>query len=177
MYLFLLWFLFKGNENQYLFLWRFVWCHKDFRGLIETAGSDPVVSLKLRDPIPQTHWHHGIQSSGLIDNTGSGPAVSRKQWISLRLSNCFTRISKSDPAVSLKLWEPIPRSHWDRGIRSRGLNWDRGIQTLQLLFRFSRRILSHMQNGFSPWIRVLGGLFAEKNRGSKISWHCPFKRW
>jgi hypothetical protein len=28
---------------------------KDFRGLVETAGSDPVVSLKPRDSIPLSH--------------------------------------------------------------------------------------------------------------------------
>jgi hypothetical protein len=39
----------------------------------------------------------------------------------------------------------------------------------------SRRIGSRIQQGFSPWIRVQGVLFDEKNRSSKISWHCPFK--
>jgi hypothetical protein len=29
--------------------------------------------------------------------------------------------------------------------------------------------------GCSPWIRALGGIVGwKKNRGSKISWHCPF---
>jgi hypothetical protein len=32
-----------------------------------------------------------------------------------------------------------------------------------------------MRNGFSPWIRALGGIvWWKKNRGSKISWQCPF---
>jgi hypothetical protein len=30
-------------------------------------------------------------------------------------------------------------------------------------------------NGFSPWIRALGRIIWWKNRGAKISWHCPFK--
>jgi hypothetical protein len=42
--------------------------------------------------------------------------------------------------------------------------------------RFSRRIRSHLRNGFRPWIRALGGIVWWENRGSKISWHCPFKR-
>jgi hypothetical protein len=41
---------------------------------------------------------------------------------------------------------------------------------LPLSKRFARRILSHMRNGFSPWIRALGGDdWWKKNRGSKIS--------
>jgi hypothetical protein len=32
-----------------------------------------------------------------------------------------------------------------------------------------------MRNGFSPWVRALGGVDWWKNRRSKISWQCPFK--
>jgi hypothetical protein len=38
----------------------------------------------------------------------------------------------------------------------------------------SWRIRSRIKKGFSPWIRAQLVLFDEKNRGSKISWHCPF---
>jgi hypothetical protein len=38
----------------------------------------------------------------------------------------------------------------------------------------TRRIRSRIQKG--PWIRGQGVLF-EKNRRSKISWHCPFVPW
>jgi hypothetical protein len=31
-----------------------------------------------------------------------------------------------------------------------------------LLKRLSRRIRSHMRNGFSPWVRALGGVDCEK---------------
>jgi hypothetical protein len=41
--------------------------------------------------------------------------------------------------------------------------------------RFSRRIRSHMRNGFRPWTRALGGIVWWKNRGSKISYSCSFK--
>jgi hypothetical protein len=34
-----------------------------------------------------------------------------------------------------------------------------------------------MQNSFSPWIRGPRGTVKRKNRGSKISWHCPFHRY
>jgi hypothetical protein len=140
MYLFLLWFPFKGNETQYSFSWRFPRCHKDSRGLIETAGFDPAVSLTLRDLIPRSHWNRGIWSRSLIE------------------------IALTDPAVSLRPRNPIPR-----------LNRNRGIWTLQRLSGFSRLIRSHMQNGFSPWIRALGGNVWWNNRGWKISWHCPCK--
>jgi hypothetical protein len=99
-----------------------------------------------------------------------------------------------DSAVSLKPPKPLPRSHWNRRSRFRGLidtkestsavslkprkqlpqshlgRWRRQFQTI-----ISWRFQSRMWNGFSPWIRALGGLIDEKNRGSKISWHCPFK--
>jgi hypothetical protein len=35
---------------------------------------------------------------------------------------------------------------------------------------------SRIQKGSSPWIRGLGDIVWWKNRGSKISWLCPFKR-
>jgi hypothetical protein len=65
-FLFLLWF--KGNESQQPFLQKYLWCHKirglikttesKHGGVIETAGSDPAVSLKPwylipRDTIPR----------------------------------------------------------------------------------------------------------------------------
>jgi hypothetical protein len=70
------------------------------------------------------------------------------------------------------LWREVNRSHWNRGIRFRGLIETAGSE---LCKRLSRRKRSHMQNGFRPWIRALGGIVWWKNRGSKISWHCPFK--
>jgi hypothetical protein len=40
----------------------------------------------------------------------------------------------------------------------------------------SQRIRSRIKKGFSPWIRGPGGIiWWKKTRGSKISWHCPFK--
>jgi hypothetical protein len=50
-------------------------------------------------------------------------------------------------------------------------HWDRGNQFWRFPNRISRRIRSHMRNVFSPWIRWVDRW---KNRGSKISWHCPF---
>jgi hypothetical protein len=121
MYLFLLWFPFKGNESQYSFLWRFL----------------------------RSIWDRGIRSR------------SFKETMNLIETIEF---SPKNFEVGSRGLDPFPRSHWNRGIR-----------TLKRLSRFSR-IRSHMQNGFSPCIRALRGIvWWKKNRGSKISWHCPFK--
>jgi hypothetical protein len=40
--------------------------------------------------------------------------------------------------------------------------------------RIAPRIRIYMQNRFRPWIKGPRGTFNEKNRGSKISWYCPF---
>jgi hypothetical protein len=60
---------------------------------------------------------------------------------------------------------PLPLSHWDYGIfnknvkvNSRGVIDTADLKLFKRLSRFSRRIRSHMWNGFSPWIRALGGI-------------------
>jgi hypothetical protein len=90
-------------------------------------------------------------------------------FLSVKRSRGFNNTAESASVVSVRLWNllqkcscRILRSHWDLGKR---LSW------------ISRRILSHMRNSFSPWIRALGKIvWWKKNRGSKISWHCPFKK-
>jgi hypothetical protein len=44
-------------------------------GLIETAGSYPVVSLKLLDPIPRSQLHRQIGSRGFNNTAESASAV------------------------------------------------------------------------------------------------------
>jgi hypothetical protein len=123
MYLFLRWFPFKGNENQYSFLKGFPRYHKI-----------SAVSLRPRDPIPWSHWDRGNRFPGLIET------------------------AETDSAVSLRPRKPIPRSHWDRWIWFRGLIETAGFKLCTRLSQFSRRKRSHMQNGFWPWIRALGGI-------------------
>jgi hypothetical protein len=68
----------------------------------------------------------------------------------------------------LRPWKPIPRSHWDRGNRFRGLIETAGSELCKWLSRFSRRKRSHMQNGFRPWVRALGGIvWWKKTEGRK----------
>jgi hypothetical protein len=95
------------------------------RGFVDTAGSDPAVSLTTR-----CQWHCWICFRCLIDTMES-----------------LTQIFKSDSESELFQW----------------------------LSRFSRRLRSHMRNGFSPCISAIGGIVWWKDRGSKISCHCPFK--
>jgi hypothetical protein len=45
----------------------------------------------------------------------------------------------------------------------------------RLSMRLSRRIRSHMRNGFSMLIRDLYGVDWWKKTRESISWHCPFK--
>jgi hypothetical protein len=59
-------------------------------------------------------------------------------------------------------WGSSWRCHWPRGD--------------SLFFLISRRIRSHMQNGFNPLVRGLGGFDWRKNRGSKISRQGPLRR-
>jgi hypothetical protein len=64
-----------------------------------------------------------------------------------------------------KLQFQFQRCHWHR--------WNRFSR---LSKRLSRRIRIHMRNGFSPWVRALGGVDWWKNQRSKISCYCPFKK-
>jgi hypothetical protein len=110
------------------------------RSITDTVGSDPavsLVSLTLRDQIPQFQWHCWFCFRCLIEATES-----------------FTKMSKSDPALSLTPRDLIPRYHWHSGIWSRGIidtaesdpevslpprdpiprwHWYRGIRTFQMI--------------------------------------------
>jgi hypothetical protein len=63
-------------------------------------------------------------------------ALNQPPWSLLRLWNLLQKFSFR-----------IPRSHWERGIRI--------FKRLSLITRQIRR---QMRNGFSPWIRALGGI-------------------
>jgi hypothetical protein len=100
-------------------------------GVMDTAGSDPAFSLTPRDLILHYHWHHGIGSCG-VNDTG---------------------------------WILLPLSHWDYRIfyknvqvRSLGIIDTAEFELFERLSRFSRLIRSHMRNGFSLWMRALGGI-------------------
>jgi hypothetical protein len=121
--------------------------HKGFRGVTK----DFAVSLRPLNPLPRSHWIRWIRFCGLIETI------------------------ESASAVSLKPPKPLLRSHWNHGIRFRSLIETAEADNLKQLYRISRRFRSHLRNGFSPWIRALGGDWWKRNRGSKISWHCPFK--
>jgi hypothetical protein len=103
--------------------------------------------------------------------------------------------AESDPSVSLKSRAPIPRFQWHRWILFRGLmehgicyknvhsgsRWNCGNRSRGLLETTESELCKRLslisrRNRFSPWIRALGRIvWWKKNRGLKISWHCPFK--
>jgi hypothetical protein len=66
------------------------------------------------------------------------------------------------------------KSHFRFNPRFQRCHWHRCNQFSRLLKRLSRRIRNHMRNGFSPWVRALGGVDWWTNQRSKISWRCPF---
>jgi hypothetical protein len=121
------------------------------RGVIK----DPPVSLTPPDLILQSHWHSWIRFHCLIETMEFFYQVISRGVI--------------DTTVSLTTRDLIPRYYWQRGIWSRGVIDTAESELFEWLSRFSRRIWSHMQNGFSPWIRALGGLFDEKKTGVRKS--------
>jgi hypothetical protein len=89
-------------------------------------GSDPAVSLSLRDLILPFKLHHWIRFIGLIETSESltkmfksDPTVSLKRGI--RSCGLIETVG-ADPAVSLKQWDLILRSHWNSGIQSSSFN-------------------------------------------------------
>jgi hypothetical protein len=170
-YFYFLWFTFKGNGRQYSFSWMIPRCHKGSRGLIEITRSDLAVSLTPPDPILWSHWHRGIWSSGVNDIAESASPVSLTLWNLLHKnvqvgSNGLIETAGSDPVVSLTLWDPIPWSHIYRRIQWGGLIATAESELYKWLSRFSRRTRSHLWNGFSPWIRALGGMQKTEGRTS-----------
>jgi hypothetical protein len=69
---------------------------------------------------------------------------------------------------------PLPRFQLDLGISSQNWHiwlpqlprfiWDRGRRFWRLPTRISRRIRSHIRNGFCPWIRALGGIVIDEKK-------------
>jgi hypothetical protein len=123
---------------------------KGIHGLIKMAETASAVSWKLANPLPQSHLDRRIRFRG--------------HWN--RRIFFFGLIDTAESASAVSLKPPNLLLHL-RPI------WTAEADHSKWTTRISRRIWSHMRNGFSPWIRALG--FDEKNRGSKISWHCPFK--
>jgi hypothetical protein len=94
--------------------------------------NDSMVSLG----IPRFQWHRWIRF----------PCIETKE--------SFTKMSKSDPAVSLKPGDP----------------------NFSKFSRFSRRIQSHMRYDFRPWIRALWGIvWWKKSEGRKSRDTVPLK--
>jgi hypothetical protein len=95
--------------------------------------------------------------------------------------------AKAASTVSLKPPKPLPRSHWNRGIRFRGLSETAkaasAISLIPLKPKISNNYLKFLGDFEAICKTTLapesgpyrGDCLMKKNRGSKISWHCPFK--
>jgi hypothetical protein len=97
--------------------------------LIETAEAASVLTLRLLNPLPQSHWNHWIRFRGLIEAAESTSAVSlrpRKSnfsdivlcWKLSFCSICFRSLIEtleSASVVSLRPLNPLPQSHSDSG--------------------------------------------------------------
>jgi hypothetical protein len=160
-----------------------------FRGLIDTAESASAVSLRPLNLLPRFHWDRQIRFRGLIEIVEAKLIIRSfvlVLWIPRSNWNHRSRFrgliataeaasaAKAAFAVSLKPPNPLPRPYCNRGSGFCSLIETAEADNFKQLSRISWRFRSHMRNCFSPWIRDLGGVDWWKNRGSKISWHCPF---
>jgi hypothetical protein len=138
--------------------------------------------FRPRDPIPRSHWDRGNWFQGLIETAESDSAVSLRPWKSRGLNEIVESDRKSYAApavnnrknvnkienfclssvsaVSLRPRDWFPWSHWNRRIRFRGLieTAETDSELCKRLSQFSQRKRSHMQKGFKPWIKALGGI-------------------
>jgi hypothetical protein len=87
-------------------------CRIGFRGLNETAESNPAVSMRPQNQIPRFQWDRGNQSRGLIETAETD---DKNFQFYLCIFGCSLPESHN---FSCR----IPRSHWDRGIGFCGVN-------------------------------------------------------
>jgi hypothetical protein len=141
-----------------------------FRSVNETAESAFVVSLRPQKPNFFRHscvlkttflrkiccWSFSRDS---VISKKPRKLLSRSHWNRESRFRGFNETTESASAVSLKPPNPLQGSHWNLGSRHH----------FKRIYQISWQIWSRMENGFSPWIRVLGWVDRRKNRGSKIS--------
>jgi ribosomal protein S26 len=157
--------------------------HKGFHGVTK----DSAVSLRPLNLLPWSHWHRWIRFRGLTETAESAPGLSETAEAKLFLT--LFCAEKLPFCVNIMLFEillriprsrrsrrsRLPWSHWNRGIRFRGL-----IETAEVASAVSLRPLKpaisnnylEFLGDFKPHAKRLDWW---KNRESKISWHCHFK--
>ena len=139
---------------------------------------DSALSLTARRSSPRSHWLRGDDLRAVIDSSESisaqsltkqnqeGNSSPRSHWLRGDDLRAVIDSSESISAQSLTAPSPSPRSHWLRGVNYNFeyLGEYESIWKIVLVWKLG----THME------------LIHEKKRGSKISWHCPFKgreRW
>jgi hypothetical protein len=132
-------------------------CWNRFRGLNETAESVSAVSMRPRNRFPRSQWDRGnfmtSRESSQKPILAPIPIKGNHRKNQYICKHCI-------PIVNRK-------RHYYRGTLTKNFRVRGLIETAESDFgdfvetsyhRFSRRIRSHMQNGFRPWIRALGGI-------------------
>jgi hypothetical protein len=157
--------------------------------------------LRPREPIPRSHWDSGnldknfhVGSRGLIETAGSdmksyaAPAVNNRKYVNkienfCHISRSLNETAGSVSAVSLRPQDWFPRSHWDHGIRSRGL-----IETAEYLTKMlmsnpavSMRprnpiLRSHWYRGIRT-LQTIISIFSAKTKPHNFSCRIPRSQW
>jgi hypothetical protein len=141
-----------------------------------------VVSLRPLNPLPRSHWDCWISFLSLIETPeaklvrhsfyGENYSFLLKFvsgfhgliWNRESRFRSLIETAESASAVSLRPPNQLPRKTVE-------------AYHFKRFSRISRRNRSHIRNGFSPWIRALGGIVWWKKRWAKILWHFPFKEF
>jgi hypothetical protein len=150
---------FSRNYKYVMFTYLLLFCYgfplkgmganNSFREWSCGVMKDSAVSLTPWDLILQSHWHRRIWALGVNDIAESASAV----W--LRLWNLLQKCPSQ-----------ILRCHWYHGIRT--------FQTIISILSANTKPHAKQLNPMNQGPR--GDCLMKKNRGSKISGHCPFKK-
>jgi hypothetical protein len=143
-------------------------------------------SLRPPNLLTWSHWGRRSQTffrcSFVLKTTDT--FLCKNNVVLLKGFRSLIETGEAASAFSLKPPKPLSGSHWNRGIRFRGL-----IETAEVASAVSlRQLKPTISNDYLEFLsnfeaicetalaRESGPLVdLWKNRGSKISWHCPFK--
>jgi hypothetical protein len=154
------------------------------------------VSVTPHAPCMRCHWYRMQGACGIIDTACTVHAMSltahAKYNTACTIDERFERSWQPLKGISIKIiYVPeLPTPPLKKYINLKGLSnkkfscmrchWHRMHDFCVRKSIISRRIRSRIQKSFSSWIRGPGGtgiVSFKKNRGSKISWHRPFKNF
>jgi hypothetical protein len=130
-----------------------------FCGLIGSAESASAVSLRPLNPLPWIQWD--CESQTFLDIVLCCKLPFCVKIVLLKFFDGLRSLietAEAASAVSLKPPNPLPWPHWNCGSGFCCLILTAEADNFKRLYWFSWRFWIHMRNGFSPWIRALGGV-------------------